>query len=110
MTEQPERPAGERRRRAITLALAGFVLLLALLAHEPLLWWVIRRGVTRRGWVRPSVWLAHLCRSSFEHDRRGGPALAGARARRARPTHDERLATWLEGQLAGAGSATRPAT
>ncbi len=39
MTEQPERPAGERRRRAITLALAGFVLLLALLGCGQLALW-----------------------------------------------------------------------
>lgn len=88
----------------LQVILVGWFLLLALLAHEPLLWWVIRRGVTRRGWVRPSVWLAHLCRSSFEHDRRGGPVLAGALALLARPTHDERLATWLEGQLAGSSA------
>lgn len=86
----------------IVLVLWFFVL--AMLAHEPFLWWAIRRWIAARGWVRPSVWLAHLCRSSFEHDRRGGPVLAGALALLARPTHDERLATWLEGQL---GAATR---
>lgn len=85
----------------LLLALAGWALLL-LATVEPLLWWFIRRGVARRGLVRTSAWLARLCRGSFDHDRRGGPALAGALALIARATHDERLATWLEGQLGGA--------
>jgi len=88
----------------LRLMLVAWFLLLVLLAHEPLLWWAIRQGVAARGWVRPSVWLAQLCRASFEHDRRGGPALAGALALLARGTHDDRLATWLEGQLGGKGA------
>lgn len=87
----------------LLLALASWLLLLVA-SIEPLLWRVIRRQVAGRGWVRASVWLTRLCRGSFEHDRRGGPVLAGALALLARSTHDERLATWLEGQLAGGAS------
>jgi len=88
----------------LRLVLLGWFFVLAMIAHEPLLWWLIQRGVAARGWVRPSVWLAHLCRGSFEHDRRGGPVLAGALALLAGPAHDDRLATWLEGQLGGSGA------
>ena len=87
----------------LLLAVAAWLLLL-LISIEPLLWRVIRVHVAGRGWVRPSVWLARLCRGSFEHDRRGGPVLAGALALLARPTHDEGVATWLEGQMGGAGA------
>ena len=87
----------------LLLAVAAWLLLL-LVSLEPLLWRMIRAQVAGRGWVRPSVWLARLCRGSFEHDRRGGPVLAGALALLARPTHDEGVATWLEGQMGGAGA------
>lgn len=86
----------------LVLALSAWLLLLAS-ALEPLLWLVIRRGVARLGLVRTAATLAHLCRGSFEHDRRGGVALAGALALLARKQHDERLATWLEGQLGKPG-------
>jgi len=87
----------------LLLAVAAWLLLL-LVSIEPLLWRVIRLQVAGRGWVRASVWLARLCRGSFEHDRRGGPVLAGALALLARRAHDERVATWLEGQLEGEGA------
>lgn len=84
---------------ALMLLLAVGKLLLLVVLLEPLLWRLIRRGIAARGWVRASFWLAKLCSGSFQHDRRGGPVLAGALALLARPRHDEALATWLEGQL-----------
>jgi len=87
----------------LVLALAAWLVLL-LAALEPLLWLVIRRGVARLGLVRTAATLARLCRGGFEHDRGGGVALAGALALLARETHDERLATWLEGQLGKPGA------
>ena len=82
----------------LLVALCGWLVLL-LASLEPLLWWLIRRVVAARGLVRTSATLARLCRAGFEHDRRGGAAMAGALALLARAKHDERLATWLEGQL-----------
>ena len=87
----------------LLLALAAWLVLL-LSALEPLLWFVIRRGVARLGLVRPAAGLAWLCRGGFEHDRVGGPVLAGALALLARKAHHERLATWLEGQLGKPGA------
>ena len=74
-------------------------LLLVLSLLEPLAWWAVRRGLTRRGWVKPSTIAAGFCLATFEHDRGGGRALAGALALASRAAHDEALATWLEGQL-----------
>ncbi len=81
----------------VLTALLGWLFLL-FEAIEPLVWRGVR-WVAGRGWVRASATLARLCRRSFHHDPRGGQALAGALALLARPAHDERLATWLEGQL-----------
>lgn len=78
-------------------------LYLLLQVIEPVVWWAIRRGPARRGWVRVSVGLAWLCRGLFEADPRGGRALAGALALASRRAHDEDLATWLEGQLGERG-------
>jgi hypothetical protein len=82
----------------LLIAFGGWLVLL-LASVEPLLWWVIRRAVAPLGLVRTAATLARLCRAGFQHDRRGGPGLAGALALVARKQHDERLATWLEGQL-----------
>ncbi len=87
----------------LVVALCGWLVLL-LASIEPLLWWVIRRAVAGRGLVRTSATLARLCRTSFEHDRSGGAAMAGALALLSRTKHDERLATWLEGQLGTSGA------
>ncbi len=87
----------------LALALAAWLVLL-LSALEPLLWLVIRRGVARLGLVRTAATLARGCRGGFEHDRQGGAALAGALALLSREVHDERLATWLEGQLGKPGA------
>ena len=87
----------------LLVALCGWLVLL-LASLEPLLWWLIRRVVAARGLVRASATLARLCRAGFEQDRRGGAAMAGALALLARARHDERLATWLEGQLGGSGA------
>ena len=62
----------------LLVALCGWLVLL-LASLEPLLWWLIRRVVAARGLVRASATLARLCRAGFEHDRRGGAAMAGAR-------------------------------
>jgi len=86
----------------LMVALCGWLVLLVA-SLEPLLWWVIRRVIAARGLVRTSATLARLCRAGFVHDRRGGAALAGALALLARAEHDERLATWLEGQLGDGG-------
>ena len=87
----------------LVLALAAWLVLLWS-AIEPVLWLVIRRIVAPRGLVRTAATLARLCRGGFEHDLRGGSALAGALALAARGAHDERLATWLEGQLGKPGA------
>jgi hypothetical protein len=52
----------------------------------------------------PAAALARLCRGGFEHDRGGGPVLAGRwRCSPARRT-TRTLATWLEGQLGKPGA------
>ena len=87
----------------LLVALCGWLVLL-LATIEPLLWFVIRRGPAARGLVRTSTIVTRMCRTTFEHDRRGGTVMAGALALLARTKHDERLATWLEGQLGDTGA------
>lgn len=87
---------------AIIVAFAVMAWLWLLLqAIEPLIWWAVRHGPVRLGWVRVSAAGARLCGGQFEADPVGGRALAGALALVSRRAHDEAAATWLEGQLGG---------
>jgi hypothetical protein len=83
----------------VLLAFAGWVML-ALDVVGGLVWPLLRRTVVAGGLVRTSYWLSYLARPTFEHDRAGGAALAGALALLHRGAHDQAAATWLEGKLA----------
>lgn len=84
----------------VLLALAGWVML-ALDLVGGLVWPLLRRTAIAGGLVKASYWLSYLARPTWERDRAGGAALAGALALLHARAHDPALASWLEGKLAG---------
>lgn len=84
----------------LMVALGGWILLV-LDGLGGLVWPALRRTLVAGGLVKASFHAATLARMSFERDRPGGAALAGALALLHRPAHDPALASWLEGKIAG---------
>lgn len=83
----------------LMLALAGW-LVLALELVGGLVWPLLRRTTIAAGLVRTSYFMTSLARPTWQRDRAGGAALAGALALLHRQ-HDARLVTWLEGKIEG---------